>query len=156
MLALAGLLFPAEIPVNGGVARWMCDLGRQVPIVRSLDTSMRYTCALSVSLGGAVYFGFLVGVLLCFCRLHDPIPIRQFIAADWKKKISLLLIVVIFLGGTWTTNTAPLIGGIFRFISLSRITIAIVAPGYLFAHALMWSLALFYVKFCFGIRHEFY
>lgn len=142
-LFMIGLLFPARIGGSGGVVQWLYNVGRSVPMVRSLDISKTYTCALFSSFGPAVYLGMLFGILLCFCALDKPVSVERLRAVFLKEKLSLIFLIVVFIGGTWLIPTPPAVGGWFMLISSSRLMIAIVAPGYFLANAAIWMLFFF-------------
>jgi hypothetical protein len=155
LLFMIGLLFPGKIDEGEGIALWLCEIGRSVPIVRSLDISKNYTCALFSSFGPAVYLGMFFGILLCFCKFEKPVSVERLRTASIKEKFSLIFCILIFIGGTWLISTPPMAGGWFMLISSSRLLMAIIAPGYLFANAAIWMLVFFQIKAWFRVRNAY-
>jgi hypothetical protein len=156
LLFMIGLLFPGKIHESEGIALWLCAVGRSVPIVRSLDISKNYTCALFSSFGPGVYLGMFFGILLCFCKFEKPVSVERLRAASIKEKFGLIFCLLMFVGGTWLISTPPAAGGWFMLISSSRLVMAIIAPGYLFANAAIWMLIFFQIKAWFGVKNVSY
>jgi hypothetical protein len=151
-LFLIGLFFPGKVEAGGGLVLWLCQIGQSVPIVGSLDISKKYTCALYASFGAAVYFGYFIGFLLCFCKLDKPIQIEQIMTGAKAGRLAAFFVVLSFVAGTWLISSPPQAGGWFRLISFSRLSIAVGAIGYFFANCAMWVLIFCFFKNYFGVR----
>jgi hypothetical protein len=126
-IALSAILTPDPGMSMTGIEKFACEFGNEFPMIRMLNRNL-HSCYLPVSYGGAVLFGFIVGVIFCFSEFRQPVQPDSVIPNDTKRRWLTWLLMIIVIGSVWLIDSPSPRPGFFGRMSSNRLAVGISAP----------------------------